>query len=249
MQLNRDKCKIMTVGHHGGSLPSQTLDIAGLKLFRSSCERDLGIFVSDDLKWHEQSAFVANKANQMLSLIKRSFVSRDLGTLRMLYCGLIRPILDYAVPVWNPRSARDINMIERVQRRATKMQSECANMPYKDRLNVWQLQELSQRRIRGDLIQLFKCVKDIDKVEWTRPLTRKPSLELESPAGNTRGHNMKLAKESCRSNLRKWFFTNRTIPIWNKLPQCCVLVENVNEFKNHIDRHYFRQSAARTKCH
>jgi ribonucleases P/MRP protein subunit RPP40 len=243
MNLNKDKCKIVKIHTDHDIIPTS---IAGLNLIESSCERDLGVLVSRDLKWREQSIAASNKANQMLGLIKRSFKSRDAKTIKKLYCGLVRPLLEYAMPVWNSMSAQDTRTLEKVQRRATKLPRICHALPYDDRLEALGLQSLIQRRTRGDLIQLFKCIKGLDAVSWTRPLRRAPSASCLGPAGSVRGHEFKLEVENCKTYIRKHFFTNRATPIWNKLPQCCVAAKSVNSFKAHIDCHFFKQSAVKT---
>jgi len=85
------------------------------------CEKDLGVFVSNDLKWNKQCSVAAAKANRVLGQIRNSFVSLDKQTLKLLYSGLVRPHLEYAVSMWNPSTRSNVAIIERVQRRATKL--------------------------------------------------------------------------------------------------------------------------------
>jgi ribonucleases P/MRP protein subunit RPP40 len=80
---------------------------------KTSCKRDLGIILLNDLKWHEQSSAASKKANQMLGLIKRSFKSRELYTTKGLYRALVQLLLDNAAPVWNPQASGDIKNLEK----------------------------------------------------------------------------------------------------------------------------------------
>ena len=108
---------------------------------------------------------VVNRANQMLGIIKRcfSFLNRDI--FLKLYKAFVRPHLEYANVIWNPYLKRQSIMIERVQRRATKLLFECRNMFYRERLQYLNLHSLKGRRLRGDLIQTFKIFNQIDDLD------------------------------------------------------------------------------------
>ena len=84
-------------------------------------------------------------------------------TFKLLYCALARPHLYYAVSVWNPYFQRDIDLIESVQRRATKIVREMKNLEYSERLKRLDLTTLEQRRKRGDLIQIYKMMNGLEK--------------------------------------------------------------------------------------
>jgi len=84
-------------------------------------ERDLGIFVTDDLKPSVKCAKVAARAMQVLGVVKRNFVLTDKEDFRRLFNGFVRPRLEYYVSVWSPYLVKDIECLEKVQRRATKL--------------------------------------------------------------------------------------------------------------------------------
>jgi ribonucleases P/MRP protein subunit RPP40 len=170
--LNKDKCKLLRIGQAGKSVIN---NISNMSLIESSCERYLGILVSNDIKWNEQTVAASSKANQMLGLIRRSFKSRGLRTIRRLYCGLVRPILDYAAQVWSPYFIGNIRLLKKVQRKATRLPWACKDLQYPS---------LKHRRIRGDLIQLYKCVNGLEHINWEVSLRWKPTLIAEGPAGN-----------------------------------------------------------------
>ena len=83
--------------------------------------KDLGVIVSDDLKWDKQCVAVVKNANKLLGMIKRNFIDRFKATILALYKSLIRPHLEYCIQVWNPHLAKDIKLIEGVQRTARKL--------------------------------------------------------------------------------------------------------------------------------
>ncbi|CAF0953419.1 unnamed protein product [Brachionus calyciflorus] len=119
-------------------------------------EKNLVVYITCDLKWNTQCSTAATTANRILGQIRASLSFLDKATLRLLYPGQIRPYLEYAVSSWNPYSRSKIYLREKVQRRATKMVKSLRNKPYDERLNDLELMSLEERRIRGDLIQVFK---------------------------------------------------------------------------------------------
>ena len=84
-------------------------------------ERDLGVQVSSDLKYNDQISKATSKANSMLGQLKRTFVTRDKIIWKKLYTTYVRPHLEFAIAAWNPYLKKDINLIEKVQRRDTKV--------------------------------------------------------------------------------------------------------------------------------
>ena len=124
---------------------------------------------------------------------------------------------------------KDIAILERIQKRATKMISGLHNLKYSDRLKQCNLMPLDKRRNRGDLIQTFKVLKGIDKVDYRK------FFRLNA-VSRTRGHSLKLSKSRSRLEIRKNFFSQRVVNSWNNLPQTVVDADSVNSFKNLLDR-------------
>ena len=83
-------------------------------------ERDLGIFVRADGKWSDQVNSAVSKANRTLGMMKNTFNCWSDDIVRIIYPTFIRPHLEFASSVWNPHRKKDIDILERVQRRATK---------------------------------------------------------------------------------------------------------------------------------
>ena len=99
MPLNVNKCKVM---HVGKTNPVIQYEIIGEKIPETIEEKDLGVFISNNLKVGTQCCKVAKKGNQILGLIERTFTSRDKDIMLKLYKSLVRPHLDYCVQVWCP---------------------------------------------------------------------------------------------------------------------------------------------------
>ena len=98
---------------------------------------------------------------------------------------------------------------------------------YEERLKSLKLPTLDHRRKRGDLIQTYKIMNDIDKVK---------SGFFKIRTNNTRGHRLKIFKDHCHSASRRHFFSNRVVDSWNSLPEVAINAESVNAFKNQIDK-------------
>ena len=133
---------------------------------RKESEKDLGVYISPDLGWKKQVQHMCSKANRVLGMLKKTFTCRDLILWRSLYISLVRPHLEYASSVWNSLLKGEQEAIEKVQRRATKIPSETMRLPYEEWLVKWNLTTLAVRRVRGDMIQLYKALNGFEKFEW-----------------------------------------------------------------------------------
>jgi hypothetical protein len=141
----------------------------GKPLSRIDNELDLGIHISSDLKWSRQEGEAANRGNMVLRQLRRVFKCWTKTNFKLLYSTFIRPHLEYAVAAWCPYAKKDIVILERVQRRATKLVRSIKHFKYEDRLAVLGLTTLKQRRERGDLIEYYKITNGISKLDLHNP--------------------------------------------------------------------------------
>lgn len=194
-----------------------------------SQQTDLGVIVTDKLSWSAHVTKVVSKANQMLFIIRKSFQDLSATSFLKIYNAYIRPHLEFAVVVWSPLLKQDINRLEGVQRRATKLPRGLKNLPYDERLRLLNLESMETRRQRGDLIATYRilhgeffCHQDL--------------FELNTDF-RLRGHSLKLRKENFRTTTRKHFLSNRVFEHWNSLPENVVTAPSLNSFKGRLD-HY-----------
>ena len=182
----------------------------------------------------------------MLGMLKRTFSSRDTNLWAKLYRSLVRPYLDYASQVWNPSLEKESEIIEKVQRRATKIPKDCKYLNYDQRLQKFGLTRLKQRRTRGDLILMYKILRLNVPIVWTRKPTTRADSHGNRPASSLRGAGWHITRQSFSSkqlnsfreavNRRYNFFVNRVVPSWNNLPENIVNSKTLEQFKIELDK-------------
>ena len=128
-----------------------------------------------------------------------------------------------------PYMQRDIKMLERVQRRATKLIKDFGNLEYRERLKRCNLTSLEERRCRGDLIEVFKWMMSKDP----EPASKYFILPVKE---GLRGHKYKIQKKSVNNTVFSNFFCNRVVTPWNNLKEEIVTAKSVSSFKNFLDK-------------
>ena len=147
-----------------------------------------------------------------------------------LYKAIVRPHLEYCIQAWNPHLRKDIDTLEKIQRRATKLIRGLRDLRYEERLKECGLTTLETRRLRGDQIEVFKILNGYENIDYNMFSEIRQSKI-------TRGHNFTLVKKQSRLDVRKFSFSQITINVWNKLSIECVHASSVNMFKNKIDKY------------
>ena len=128
----------------------------------------------------------------------------------------MRPHLEYAVGMWSPSTKVNINAIEKVQRRATKSVKSLKKKPYEERLKSLGLMNLEDRRVRGDLIQLFKIINRHEEINLMNGVNWASSLKFNLRRKNDKRILREITK---RGSHRCNFLTNRIVSVWNGLSQ------------------------------
>ena len=226
MKFNEGKCSVM---HFGKQNPHYTYTMGSSELKEANEEKDLGILVNKSLKVASQCAAAAKKGNRVLGMIKRNFSFRTKEVIVKLYKSLVRPHLDYAMQAWSPFLEKDKKILEKVQARATKLIPEIHHLPYEERLAELNLTTLEKRRERGDLLQTYRIMTQIDKI--------KPDIFFKHQTyDRTRGHSMKLTKSRCKLEIRRNFYSQRVVNRWNKLPQSAMDAPTLLSFKKELSK-------------
>ena len=235
LKFHPDKCVAMNISnksppHNNSYSMNQHI------LKNSNCEKDIGVFIDSRLKFDDHITQAVNKANRVLAITKRTFECMDDNIFNMIFKGLVRPHLEYAAPVWSPNLTKHIEIIENVQRRATKLVPGLSRLPYPERLKKLKLPTLAFRRARGDMIQVYKLLTT-NKDGYDKTL---PCMFKFSSMG-LRGHDKKLFLPGVNRNIRKYNFTHRIIKIWNSLPENVVNASNMIQFEKRLDLYWQNQ--------
>ena len=122
-------------------------------------------------------------------------------------------------------------MLEKVQRRATNLVYGFNDLTYEPRLRKLGITTLETRRLRGDLIEVFKIIKGFDKVDYLKFFHLSTTGLI--------GHNLKLFKPSFKHNVGKYTFSNMVIDSWNRLPEDIIACDSLDNFKKKLD-HLFK---------
>ena len=225
MPFNTDKCTVM---HIGRTNRSANYSLLGSQIPTTNLEKDLGVYISADLKSSRQCIEVEKKANKVLGYIGRQFKYREKEIILPLYNTLVRPLLEYAVQFWSPSLVQDIRRLEKVQARATKMITSIRHKGYHRRLRDLKLFTLEKRRLRGQLIETFKILKGFNNIDHRNLFTLN-----EHP---TRNHGLKLQPKRFNTQPCGELMTYKIVNVWNRLPPTVIASGSVDTFKRRLDR-------------
>lgn len=231
LPLNLKKCAVL---HLGQKNPRRPFYMGQEEVRTSTSEKDLGVIVDENLKFHEHTAEVIKKARRILAIIKRTFSYLDRRIFKKLYQALVRPILEYGNIIWGPMFIADQKKIEGIQRRATKLVVKGRNIPYQTRMQELSLPSLSFRRKRGDMIAIYKMISGLMKTEGV--------IRMANGTLNTRGHHLRLEKQRAVRRIRRHHITVRSLDAWNSLPEHVVSSTSLTMFKANLDKFWHRDS-------
>ena len=168
--------------------------------------------MNSDLSWSEQYSFIISKAYRELSVLRQSFNPlNSSSTKKTLYTTMVCSHLIYCSPVWCPRFIKDIQLLERVQRRATKYILNDFTSDYKDRLISLELLPLM---MFYELLDIMLFVKSLKTPNDCFDI----SNYLQFTTHNTRSSNIRLVHARSSNNSSRHFYFNRLPRLWNALP-------------------------------
>ena len=237
LKLNEKKCKVISYGKEPLDKTEYFINsgIEQYQLEKLEFINDLGIIFDTDLKFNIHINEKVKKAYSILGVINRNFKYMSKQTFILIYKSMVRSHLEYGNCVWSPTRIMDIEKLERVQKRATRMIFFDKKIGYEERLKSLNLPTLKYRRARGDMIETYKII--------TEKYESKSANVVFNMNKNTftRGNRFKLFPSNNYNKIRDNFFTNRVINIWNSLPDNVVCAKTTNAFKNLLDKFWSNQ--------
>ena len=186
----------------------------------TATEKDLGVWISSDLRWTNQVYHQSNKANKLLGLIRRSsrYIMKS-STRPTMYMALVRPHLGYVTQVWSPQSIELMKSLERVQRRATKyilMLPFQTEWSYQDRLIQCNLLPINYWHEMTDLVFLYKATNGFIGIDRRILPTIRRSARVTRSCHTSNATTYSTKK--CRALTYQRSFFIRAGRIWNSLP-------------------------------
>ncbi len=148
--------------------------------------------------------------------IIRSFLDLNEGNFIRLYKALVKPYLEFGSIIWSLSRKEDITSIERLKK---------LNLP-----------TLVYRRLRGEMIEIYKITSGKYNSRVAPVLNFNIREELI-----TRGHQYKLHKERCNTRIRQSNYMNRIVNSWNCLPSYVVEAPSITTFEKRLDKYWEHQ--------
>lgn len=224
MDLNVQKCAVMTVSRQIDPL-RYTYEIDGRAVNFVNSYTYLGINITNDLTWNSHIEKICRKASHKLWFLKRNLKYATPDTKLAAYKACVRPILEYASPVWDPFTATNIDKLETIQKRALRF----IYSRYSPSSSITCMYELAgldslvRRRKINRLKFFYELVQGKYKINIDHYVERASHCR-------TRSHHLQFSTEIPRTDSFKYSFFSRTTSDWNCLPANAVHATSVNAF-------------------
>ena len=229
--LKSEKCEVLHISKARNPIVNE-YRINNQNLRAVNHHKHLGIWLQNSLSWDYHINSICAKANRFLGLVRRTFDTKDPTAIKTAFRALVRPILEYGCPVWNPYLAKHIHKIESIQRRATRLI--CGwEMSYAERLSALTWPTLEMRRKYLCLVQLYKIIRGYSDVDYRK------YVDVIGPTSTRSNHDFKLRPRAVRTNYFKFSFFNRYITDWNNVPNKVMHAPSLSSFETRLSRYLY----------
>ncbi len=197
--------------------------------------RDLGVVISNNLSWTPYVNKIRAKANSLSHTILRLFSTSNCWMRIKLFLTYVRPLLEYNTTTWSPHLHSDIIKVESVQRTFTRRLCQRCNIKfssYKDRLEKLNLESLEVRRIKQDLVFLYKILHNYVDIDFDK------YFQINHfSCSRLRRHQFQIKRQNlAKTAVRNSFFSYRVIRYWNELPENVANSPTLETFRYRLKR-------------
>ena len=230
MFLNVDKCFAVSFGRSDNN---RTYTIDGLHVPSKTTFSDLGLLVQSPISFKSHVDNIVARSFKKLAVINKVFSTKSHFTIIELYKSFVRPLLEYSSVIWCPYTQNLVDEVERVQRRLCRMLPSLRHLSDKSQLKKIGLLSLRARRIRFQLITIYKMNKNVSGLNFY------DFFELLTDC-RTRGHSARIRTKYSSHNYRLHFFTVSSITMWNNLSQGDIDSPSITSFKSRLSLFFDR---------
>ena len=235
IRLAANKCQHLTICRKD---TGKQFFLEGHCIAKTKVVTDLGIRIRSDLKWNQHISSIRSKGGTRCYQILRSFRSKNIWIYVKAFTTYVRPILETNTVIWSPHFIQDVIRVEAVQRYYIKTVCRRCNLrfdTYAKRLQALNLETLEYRRYKFDIIFIYKIINSLVDLNFNDFFSF-----LSSPY-NLRRHQLCLKSSKYVSDVRKYFFSNRVVNIWNSLPENIVTATSLEVFRKEMIRLIYEQ--------
>ena len=235
MSFNSTKCYELKVTRKTNPI-AYNYNINGVALKPVEEHPYLGVHLAKDLKWNVHVAKTAKKANSTLGFIRRNLGKCSQDVKERAYNALVRPHMEYATAAWDPYTKKNIEELEKIQRRAARFVTSTYSYYHSvsSLLKDLKWNSLSLRRTISRLSIMYKIINKQIAIDIPPEMT-KPTRTLR------RSHKHSFIQLQTRTDSYKYSFFPRTIIDWNSLPESVISQSNTEKFKEAALQYYVSQ--------
>ena len=229
MSFNASKCHVLSVTRKTNPIPPN-YTIHNQTLENVTSAKYLGVEISNDLSWGTHINQVCNKANKTSAFLYRNLRGCRTSTQTTCYKTIVRPLLEYASPVWDPPQEGLRNSLEMVQRRAARriLHDFRPTTSASGLVARLELDPLKLRRTSSKATAMYKIVNGL--------VDAKPEKEILVPVRrNNRGHNQRFMLPFCRTESLRSSFFHSGMKVWNSLPQNIINSNSPQAFRSSVE--------------
>ena len=253
MRFNAKKCYILSISDKG---KHKFYQLNSHILANVENNPYLGLTIAKDQKWSTHIDNISKKASSTLGFIQRNLKKCPTECKKTAYVALVRSTLEYGATIWDPYIEKDVSKLEKIQRKAVRFikndyrsrtPGSVTNM--QKELNLPTLQERRKEKRLCFLYNIQKgTVPAIDKNDYLKPIQNKRQIRAKKYSDciqqNIVSRHQNLHEKCYQlptslSTVYKHSFFPRTISEWNELPPVIVSAENINIFKDRLQKHLF----------